>query len=102
MDIQKGYNLLKITVRFYGVAYEAAGLREFWREVPVGLVVGDLLGLLVAVFPGLDKLVFDDEGVLREYLGVWVNGRDIWGLNGYDTKLHGEDIVYIVPPIGGG
>ncbi len=93
---------MKITVRFYGVAYEAAGVREWRSELPVGLVVGDLLGLLVGVFPGLDKLVFDDERVLREYLGVLVNGRDVFVLDGFDTVLNGGDVVFVVPPIGGG
>jgi molybdopterin synthase sulfur carrier subunit len=102
VDIQKGYNLLKITVRFYGVVYEVTGVREWELSGKEVSCVWDLLELLVESFPGLEDLVFDGEGSLREYLGVWVNGRDILGLNGFDTELREGDLVYIVPPIGGG
>jgi len=93
---------LKITVRFYGVAYEASGVREWELRSEEVACVSDLLELLVGSFPGLEDLVFDGEEGLREYLGVWVNGRDILGLNGFETELHEGDLVYIVPPIGGG
>ena len=93
---------MKITVRFYGIAYDVTEVREWEINREEVNCVNNLLELLVESFPGLEDLVFDGEGSLREYLGVWVNGRDILGINGFNTKLHEGDLVYIVPPIGGG
>ncbi len=102
VDIQKGYNLLKVFVRFYGVAYEAVEVREWQCVLPIGLVVGELLGLLVEFFPGLRVLVFDDKGGLRAYLVVLVDGKNVQGLNGFDTVLYDGCVVSVVPPLGGG
>jgi len=33
---------------------------------------------------------------------VFVNGRDIDFLDGLDTRLGGGDVVYLIPPAGGG
>ena len=93
---------MNVMVRFYGMAYDEVGTREIPMELVEGSTVNDLLSILVERYPSLTKLVFDDKGVFREYLEVAVNKTDIIGLNGLETVLKENDIVLIMPPIGGG
>jgi len=93
---------LKVRVRLYGMAYDEVGTRELSVEVVEGSTVNELLSILVERYPSLTRLVFDDEGVFREYLEVAVNKTDIVGLDGLMTVLNEGDIVLIMPPIGGG
>ena len=93
---------MNVRVRFYGMAYDEVGTRELSVELVEDSTVNDLLSILVERYPSLTKLVYDDEGVFREYLEVAVNRTDIIGLDGLETVLNEGDIVLIMPPIGGG
>ena len=93
---------MNVRVRFYGMAYDEVGTRELVLELVEGSTVNELLSILVERYPSLTKLVYDDKGVFREYLEVAVNQTDIIGLNGLETVLKENDLVLIMPPIGGG
>jgi molybdopterin synthase sulfur carrier subunit len=99
---KKGPKDLKITVRFYGVAYEKTGIREWNPELPQGVKIMDLLKKMTKEYPKISSLVFDEKGAPIEYLSVSVNNVDILGLEGFETALHDGDTVLIMPPIGGG
>jgi len=93
---------LNITVRFYGIAYDSTGIREWNPEIVKGSVVKELLGKMVEEFPALRELVFDENDVYMEYLAISINNVDILGLDGVNTVLSEGDLVFIMPPIGGG
>ena len=93
---------MNVRVRFYGMAYEEVGTRELSMELTEGSTVDDLLSIIVEKYPDLTNLVYDKEGVFREYLEVAVNKTDIIGLDGLKTGLSDGDTVLIMPPIGGG
>ena len=93
---------MKIAVRFYGVAYENTGVREWSPCLHQGANIIDLLDETVKRFPTLRDLVFDDDNSFRDYLAVSVNNVDILGLEGTSTVLSDGDVVFIMPPIGGG
>lgn len=93
---------MKITVRFYGIAFDNTGVREWYPELGSGARVIDLLGKMVEDYPKLSNLVYDESGAPREYLSISVNNVDILGLMGVNTPLQEEDIVLVMPPIGGG
>ncbi len=46
--------------------------------------------------------VFDDEGQLRRYIKVLVNGRGLHVLQGLDTPLSDGDAIALFPPVAGG
>jgi len=93
---------LKITVRFYGIAYDYSEIREWSLEIKNNAVILDLLKEIVEKFPVLRDLVYDEKGVYMEYLMVSINNVDILGLDGVDTVLSEGDMVFVMPPIGGG
>ena len=93
---------MNVRVRFYGMVYDEVSTREWEMEIGRDSTVNDLLSILVERHPPLSSMVFDDEGVFREYLEVAVNHTDIIGLKGLETVLNEGDVVLIMPPIGGG
>ena len=93
---------MNVRVRFYGMVYDEVGTREWEMEIGRDSTVNDLFSILVERHPPLSIMIFDDEGVFREYLEVAVNHTDIIGLNGLETVLQEGDVVLIMPPIGGG
>ena len=93
---------MKITVRFYGITYEYTEIREWSHKMKNGAVVMDLLRKIVDEFPALREIVFDENGEYMEYLAVSINNVDILGLDGVNTALSDGDMVFVMPPIGGG
>lgn len=93
---------MRVRVRFYGVAYDEVGEREQTVDLSEGSTVNRLLAVLVKGTPNLKSLVYDEGGVFRDYLEVAVNQTDIIGLSGLETVLKEGDLVFIMPPIGGG
>ena len=70
-------------------------------EVPGG-TVGEVIGELVAKFPGLNGQVVTDEGTLHRFVNVYVNDDDIRYLDKLDTKVGEGDTVSILPAVAGG
>lgn len=93
---------MRITVRFYGIAYENTGIREWRPELKEKSTIGTLLRFIAEQFPPMKSQVLDKEGKLSNYLSLAVNNVDILGLNGFETVLFEGDIVFVMPPIGGG
>ncbi len=81
-----------------------ANIREIVGSSEVSLSVGsieELLDSLVAMCPALRGVLFDD-GELRPYITVLVNGRNIRDGDGTRTALAEGDEVAIFPPVSGG
>ena len=72
-------------------------------EVAVdGSTVADLLRGLDAAHPGFAERLFDDSGVLRRFVNVFVAEEDIRFLDGVDTEVADGQTVSIVPAVAGG
>lgn len=89
-------------VRLYSTLRGLAGDRAVEVPLPDGATVRDVLTRLVELRPGLAGRVLDDEGQVLQYVGVFVDGRDIRYLQGLDTPVRPENEVYIFPPTAGG
>ncbi len=53
-------------------------------------------------YPGLKERLCDEEGGLRRFVNVYVNGEDVRFLGGLKTALKAGDEVSIVPAVAGG
>jgi molybdopterin synthase sulfur carrier subunit len=53
-------------------------------------------------FPGITERILDENGNIRRFINVFVNGQDIRFLNGDKTKLKNGDEISIIPAIAGG
>lgn len=64
--------------------------------------VAALLNALEAAHPGIGARLVDEQGNLRRFVNLYVNGEDVRFLQGKDTALSDNDEVSIVPAIAGG
>jgi sulfur-carrier protein len=53
-------------------------------------------------FPGIKERLCDDQGRVRRFVNIYVNGDDIRFLSSLDTPVQDGDEVAIVPAIAGG
>ena len=67
-----------------------------------GATVAELLGKLVAAHPDLKPHLYDEGGLVRRFVNIYVNDEDIRYLEGEKTKLAAGDTVSLVPSVSGG
>ncbi len=81
-------------------------LRSYTEQQPAmslaGTTVGDVLSELTTRYPSLYRHLYNDDGKLRSYVNVYVNGQDIRYLQKEQTRVEENDTVSIIPSIAGG
>lgn len=53
-------------------------------------------------FPGIGARIVDEDGEIRRFVNLFVNGEDVRFLDGLHTVLNQGDEVSIVPAVAGG
>jgi len=86
-----------------------AALRQFTDgaasmtvEHPEGAELSDLLDALAARCPALIRRIRDEQGELRRFVNVYVDGEDARRLDGLSTSVPAGAEVLIVPSVAGG
>lgn len=67
-----------------------------------GETVGELLDSLDAAYPGLAERIREEDGQLRRFVNVFVNGENVRDRSGAATPLAPGDEVGIIPAMAGG
>ncbi len=67
-----------------------------------GNTVRALVEDLERSFPGIKERICDENGKVRRFVNVYVNGDDIRFLQNLETSLKDGDNISIVPAIAGG
>ena len=67
-----------------------------------GSTVGEVLSALTNQYQDLRRQLYNDEGKLRSFVNVYVNGEDIRYLGQENTPTRDGDIINIIPSIAGG
>ena len=62
----------------------------------------ELVDELEASYPGMRERLCEDDGELRRFVNVFVNGEDVRFLSGLGSALSEGDEVSIVPAVAGG
>lgn len=91
---------MEVTVRIPTPLRSLAGGRD-----TVHLLGGSLLECINALenqFPGFRERLCDEEGEIRRFVNIYVNGEDVRFLSGLGTPLEAGDEVSIVPAVAGG
>lgn len=71
----------------------------------VDLDVADLSQMIDRLefdYPGFKERLLDEEGELRYFVNIYVNGEDIRFDDGLNTAIKSGDEVSIVPAVAGG
>ncbi len=67
-----------------------------------GATIGDVLGKLVAEYPGLAGQVVQPDGTLHKFVNIYVNDDDVRYLQGVDTPVPDGSEISILPAVAGG
>jgi molybdopterin converting factor small subunit len=71
-------------------------------DVPDPATLADLLDVLAAEYPGLERRLRDEQRRLRRYVNFFVDGEECRHLDGAATPLRGAAEVRIIPSVAGG
>jgi len=90
-----------VKTKFYGGITRLTGGQ---KEVIISASsVRELLVKLAEIYGSpFKERVLDPSGKLRIFVNIFVNNKDIRFLKDLDTPLSDQDIVMVMPPIGGG
>ena len=75
------------------------------QESTVSAEGGDVATMIESLdgsFPGIKARLCDDNGELRHFVNIYINGEDIRYIDGIATSLGDGDEVSIVPAVAGG
>jgi molybdopterin synthase sulfur carrier subunit len=64
--------------------------------------LGDVIDAMNDQYPGIRERICDDQGQLRNFVNVYVNGEDVRFLQGLETPTTSGDEVSVVPAVAGG
>ncbi|MEO7803219.1 MAG: MoaD/ThiS family protein [Actinomycetota bacterium] len=64
--------------------------------------VGDLFRMIGQDHPELVDRIFDEEGLIRRFINVYVGDEDVRFLQGLDTPIEEGSVVSILPAVAGG
>jgi sulfur-carrier protein len=67
-----------------------------------GRTVGELIGRLQDTHPGLWADVCDQDGRVKVFIAVFVNGTHMRDLNAMETAIDDRDEVHMIPAMAGG
>ncbi len=57
---------------------------------------------LESSYPGIKERLIDENGELRYFVNIYLNGEDVRFLDGLDTSAASGDEISIVPAVAGG
>ena len=64
--------------------------------------LGDLVEKLNGEYPGFKDRLVDEEGELRYFVNIYLNGEDVRFMDGLNTSTSSGDEISIVPAVAGG
>ncbi len=64
--------------------------------------LSDMIENLEASYPGVKERLIDENGELRYFVNIYLNGEDVRFLDGLDTSAGSGDEISIVPAVAGG
>ena len=67
-----------------------------------GATVGQIIDGLEKAYPGMGERLLDEQGEVKRFINIFVNGEEIRTLEGSSTPLSDSDEVSIVPAMAGG
>jgi len=92
---------VRVTVKAFG-GFRDIMPGEIVMDLPAGTDIGGLLEVLGRGYRALPEALFAMPGMLRDYVNILKNGRNIQFIRGLATLLEGGGVVALFPPAAGG
>lgn len=67
-----------------------------------GSNIAGVVEALESQYPGMKDRLCDENGALRHFVNIYVNGEDVRYMSGIDTEVSDGDELSIVPAVAGG
>ena len=67
-----------------------------------GTTVGQIVESLESAYPGMRERLIEDNGDLRHFVNIYLNGEDIRYIDGLKSSVNDNDELSIVPAVAGG
>ena len=67
-----------------------------------GESLDEVIAYLEGQFTGMRDRLCDDQGQLRNFVNIYVNGEDVRFLDGLGTAMKSGDEISVVPAVAGG
>ncbi len=81
-------------------------LRKLTNDIDIvtstASTLGEAVDLLEADYPGIKERIVGEDGEIRRFVNIYVNGEDVRFLSNLATALKASDEVSIVPAVAGG
>jgi molybdopterin synthase sulfur carrier subunit len=81
-------------------------LRKLTNDIDVvnseAATLAEAVDRLETDFPGIKERIVDEQGEIRRFVNIYVNGEDVRFLDNIKTALKPGDEVSIVPAVAGG
>jgi molybdopterin synthase sulfur carrier subunit len=68
----------------------------------VGKTIEQIVESLDSTYPGMRERLIDDNGDLRHFVNIYLNGEDIRYIDGLKSTVSDNDELSIVPAVAGG
>ena len=94
---------MNVEVKFSTSLREITGKKVDEIQLQNAITVDELLTLLSEKYgKNFREYIYNKKGEVQGFLSFLVNGKNINIMQGFDTKLQENDVVAILPPVGGG
>ncbi len=94
---------MKVEVKFFTSLREITGKKVDEIQMQNTITVDELLTLLSEKYgKNFREYIYNKKGDVQGFLSFLVNGKNINIIQGFDTELQENDVVAILPPVGGG
>ena len=94
---------MKVEVKFFTSLREITGKKVDEIQLQTAITVDELLTLLSEKYgKNFREYIYNKKGEVQGFLSFLVNGKNVNLMQGFDTKLQENDVVAILPPVGGG
>ena len=67
-----------------------------------GATINEIINSLEGQHPGIRERLCDEQGQLRNFVNIYVNGEDVRFLDGINSPAKEGDEISIVPAVAGG
>ncbi len=91
---------MAVEVRVPAILQSAVGGQKVVKVE--GKTLGEILDRLDQQFPGIKKLLLDENGEIRRHINIYLNDEDVRFLQRLDTPIRDGDVLSILPALAGG
>ena len=92
-----------VTIRYLSVIREITGTREEVIDVTHDATVEDVLKMLSKKYgKAFNRMIRSGRDIRGLQIIYFIDGKNITNLDGFNTSVHNESEIVIIPPVAGG